>query len=80
MAIAILFIIYCLEAGSFFAIVPWTRFWEFHPLLHANPTLTLIVDNFFVRGLVSGFGLAHFVLAVREVTLILERRRARTHE
>lgn len=80
MAIAILFILYCLEAGAFFSIVPWTRFWEFHPLLHANPTLALLADNFFVRGLVSGFGLAHFIVAVREVTLILERRRARTHE
>lgn len=80
MAIAILFIIYCLEAGAFFSIVPWTGFWTFHPLLHANPTLTLIADNFFVRGMVSGFGLAHFVVALREVTIILERRRARTHE
>lgn len=80
MAIAILFIIYCLEAGAFFSLVPWTRFWTFHPLLHANPTLAMIADNLFFRGLVSGFGLAHFILAIREVAAILEKRRARASE
>jgi hypothetical protein len=80
MAIAILFILYCLEAGAFFSIAPWTRFWSFHPLLHANPTVTLIADNLFVRGLVSGFGLAHFIIAFREVAIILERRRTRGPE
>jgi hypothetical protein len=80
MAIAILFIIYCLEAGAFFSIVPWTRFWTFHPLLHANPTISLLADNLYLRGLISGFGLAHFIVAIREVASILEQRRARTRE
>lgn len=80
MAIAILFIIYCLEAGAFFSLVPWTRFWTFHPLLHATPLLATIADNLYVRGLVSGFGLAHFIVAVREVASILEQRRARARE
>jgi len=80
MAIAILFVIYCLEAGVFFSIVPWTRFWTFHPFLHANPTLAILADNLFIRGLISGFGLAHFILAIREVAAILERRRSRSGE
>lgn len=76
MTIAILFIIYCLEAGAFFSIVPWTRFWTFHPLLHATPFLSMLADNLFVRGLISGFGLAHFIVAIREVAAIVERRRS----
>jgi hypothetical protein len=80
MAIAILFIIYCLEAGAFFAIVPWTRFWTFHPLLHANPTISILADNFWIRGLVTGFGLAHFIAAVREAVALVERYRSRTRQ
>ncbi|MBI2213003.1 MAG: hypothetical protein HYU52_05090 [Acidobacteria bacterium] len=80
MAIAILFIIYCLEAGAFFSLVPWTRFWSFHPILHASPTLAMIADNLYVRGLVSGFGLAHFIVAFRELASILEQRRARARD
>lgn len=80
MAIAILFILYCIEAGAFFSIVPWTRFWAFHPLLHASPMISVIADNLFVRGMVSGFGLAHFIVALREVASILEQRRARARE
>lgn len=73
MAAALLFVFYCIEAGVFFAIVPWTAFWRANNLLHATPVLTALADNDFVRGLVSGFGVAHLVVGIHELATLLRR-------
>jgi hypothetical protein len=78
MAVTLLFAVYCLEAGIFFVVAPWTAFWVQHPLLHSAPAVAAIVDNSFFRGLISGFGLAHLVVAVQEVhTYFFTRRKVR---
>lgn len=64
-ALAFLFIVYCFEAGIFFTVVPWTRFWSLNPILHYSPAITMIAENSWVRGLVSGFGVAHFFVGGR---------------
>jgi hypothetical protein len=78
MAAALLFIFYCIEAGVFFTIVPWTEFWRANNLLHSTPFLTLLAGNDFVRGLVSGFGVAHLVVGVRELASLLRRGKRET--
>ena len=75
MAGALLFVFYCVEAGVFFALVPWTGFWQANNFLHATPFLTSVAENYFVRGLVSGFGVAHLVVGVREIATLLRHGR-----
>lgn len=77
MALTFLFVLYCLEAGVFFTVAPWTRFWSLNPLLHYNPLIALIADNAWFRGFVSGFGLAHFIVGIRELYELLARRESR---
>lgn len=73
MAAALLFVFYCIEAGVFFAIVPWTAFWRGNNFLHSTPLLSLLSDNDFIRGLVSGFGVAHLVVGFHELGALLRR-------
>ena len=75
MAATLLFVVYCLEAGLFFLIAPWTHFWIHHPVLHLSPEIAALVDNSYFRGLISGFGIAHLVVAVHEVNAHFFRKR-----
>ena len=67
MSLGLFFALYCLEAGLFFTIVPWTRIWTMNPLLHSTLTMGLVVDNPFVRGFVSGFGVIHLLIGVKDI-------------
>jgi hypothetical protein len=73
MAPTFFFVLYCFEAGVFFIVAPWTQFWTLNPLLHATPALALVAENQWVRGLVSGFGIAHLLVAGRELAGFLRR-------
>jgi hypothetical protein len=75
MSVPLFFALYCLEAGLFFLIVPWTRLWTFNPLLQSSAALTLIAGNPFVRGFVSGFGIVHLILGIRDIIEISQARR-----
>lgn len=74
MAVTLLFGLYCLEAGIFFIIAPWTRFWTLSPLLHSTAALSAIVDNPYFRGLVSGFGVVHLVVGIHAIGELLAAR------
>jgi hypothetical protein len=76
MLIRVLFILYCFEAGVFFVVVPWTKFWAQNPLLHSFEIIRPVVENFFFRGLVSGFGLVHFIVGIAEVGVLLMAKSA----
>ncbi|HEY5611066.1 MAG TPA: hypothetical protein VIL97_07655 [Thermoanaerobaculia bacterium] len=74
MALTLLFVLYCLEAGLFFVVAPWTDFWALNPLLHASPLVAQITENPFFRGFVSGLGIVHLMVGAREVMVFLRRR------
>jgi len=74
-SVPLFFAIYCLEAGLFFAVVPWTRLWTLNPLLQSNLTVSLIAGNPFVRGFVSGFGVVHILIGIRDLLQIARARR-----
>lgn len=76
MSLPLFFALYCLEAGLFFTVVPWTSIWTLNPLLHGSLELALWADNPFVRGFVSGLGILHLIIGVRELVR-LSRRRSR---
>ena len=60
--------------------MPWTRVWSMNSLLHATPALMLFSGNPFVRGFVSGFGVAHLLIGVKDVMRIASERRERQAE
>ena len=75
MSLALFFALYCLEAGLFFIIVPWTRFWSANPLLQSHFAITMAVTNPFVRGAVSGFGLMHLLIGIKDIVRIVRETR-----
>lgn len=75
MSLPLFFALYCLEAGLFFTVVPWTSIWTGNSLLHSSTLLTFWADNNFVRGFVSGIGMLHLILGVRELSRVLRARR-----
>jgi hypothetical protein len=74
-SIALFFALYCLEAGLFFTVAPWTRLWTMNPLLHPTLEIGLWADNPFVRGFVSGVGVVHLIVGVRELVRLSRARR-----
>lgn len=76
MSLALFFALYCLEAGLFFTVVPWTRIWTMNSLLHSSDVLALWADNPFLRGFVSGIGVLHLIFGVRELLRLARARRS----
>ena len=75
MSLALFYALYCVEAGLFFAVVPWTRIWTMNSLLHSMPSIALLADNPFLRGFVSGVGVLHLIVGVRELFRLARARR-----
>ena len=75
MTVPLFFALYCLEAGVFFTIVPWTRIWTLNPWLHNNVMIGMWVDNPFVRGFVSGIGVVHLIIGISDIMRIMRERR-----
>ena len=76
MSVPLFFALYCLEAGVFFMVVPWTRVWTMNPLLQSNAAVALLAGNPFVRGFVTGFGVVHILIGVKDIMRITAARRA----
>ena len=67
MSLPLFFALYCVEAGVFFILIPWTRFWTFNAFLHNSAQLAILAENPFVRGFVSGIGVIHLIVGVRDL-------------
>ena len=74
MSAPLFFALYCVEAGLFFTVVPWTRIWTLNPLLHDQIAIGLWADNPFVRGFISGVGVIHIIIGVRDMVAITRSR------
>ena len=71
-----LFIIYCVEAGVFLLLAPWSGAWDRMALELPAAGLRLLSLHPVVRGAVSGFGMVHLVWGAHDLDLLLARRRA----
>jgi hypothetical protein len=69
-SLALFLALYCLEAGVFLTIVPWTRIWTLNPLLHNDLAISVWADNPYVRGFVSGVGVVHIIIGVRDIVMM----------
>ena len=79
MSLALFFALYCLEAGLFFLVVPWTRVWMLSPLWHGT-AMAALAFNPFVRGFVSGFGVVHLIIGIKDIMKIAHERRGERME
>jgi len=66
-ALAILYIVFCFELGIFLFVLPWTSLWSRNYFVDHHPLLSSIAMNYFVRGAVTGIGLADVWLAIYEL-------------
>jgi hypothetical protein len=76
--VQVLFILYCIEVGSFLVLAPWSQTWEraivFLPL---SASLVPWLLSPALRGGVTGFGLIHLVWAAHDLDRLLARLRSR---
>jgi hypothetical protein len=61
--------------GVFLFILPWASFWRKNYFVDHYPVILGIAHNYFLRGAVSGLGLADIWLAVYEIWRLLQRPR-----
>lgn len=66
-ALAILYIVFCFELGIFLFVLPWTSLWSRNYFVDHYPLLSRVAMNYFVRGAVTGIGLADVWLAIYEL-------------
>jgi hypothetical protein len=72
------FVIYCLEAGLFLVLAPWSPAWERTLLQLPFASIYLLALHPALRGAVSGFGLMHLVWGAHDLDdLLLTWRRTR---
>lgn len=65
--LTILYILFCFEMGVFLFALPWVSIWSKNFFIGHYPWVSRIAMNYFVRGTVSGIGLADIWLAVYEL-------------
>ena len=66
-ALLILYVLFCFELGVFLLILPWVAIWSHNHFVTSHSWVSAIVLNHFVRGAVSGLGLADIWLAIHEL-------------
>ena len=60
----VLYILYCVEIGTFLLVVPWSEVWERNLVVAYVPLLRPLYVNHFFRGAVSGLGVINLWLGV----------------
>ena len=65
--LTIVYIVFCFEIGVFLFVLPWVSLWTKNYFLDHYPFFASIARNYFLRGAVSGLGLADVWLAFFEL-------------
>lgn len=72
-----LYILFCLEVGICLVVVPWrTALWSHNYFVAHYPWVSALSLNYFIRGAISGIGVADIWLAVYEIWYRVRRHRA----
>ncbi len=64
--LTILYIIVCFEMGVVLFVLPWLPVWSKNFFVSHYPLVAAVALNYFVRGAISGVGLADIWLALFE--------------
>ena len=62
----VIFVIFCIELGLLLAVLPWTRIWTGNSLIAAHPGWRALVQDNFVRGIITGLGLVDVWIGIGE--------------
>jgi hypothetical protein len=73
----LLFIVYCVEAGLFLLLAPWSPLWDRNVLQIPIAGLRLLALHPLSRGAVSGFGLIHLLWSAHDLDALLALRKPR---
>jgi len=65
--LTIVYIVFCFEIGVFLFAFPWVALWNKNYFVSHFPLVASIARNYFLRGAVSGLGLADIWLAFHEL-------------
>jgi hypothetical protein len=65
--LAILYILFCFEVGVLLFVLPWVSLWNKNFFVGHYPWISTMAHNYFVRGAISGIGLADIWLAFFEL-------------
>ena len=65
--LAILYVLFCFEMGVFLFMLPWVPFWSRNFFAGRFPWVSALSTDYFVRGAISGVGLADVFLAFQEI-------------
>ncbi len=76
----VFFVIYCVEAGVFLVLAPWTAVWDRLLIQLPLTELRSLVLAPWLRAAVSGFGLVHLVWGAHDLNTLLTLRRNREHQ
>jgi len=71
--LVILYVIFCFELGLFLFIWPWTSYWSGNYFVDRYLVIAALTKNYFVRGAISGVGLADIWLAFYELWRLRRR-------
>jgi|SRR5271165_1447915 len=61
-----IFVLFCLEVGIILIVLPWSRVWTENSLLLGHSRLAGVLQQNFVRGLISGLGLVDVWMGIAE--------------
>ena len=76
-----LFILYCVEAGTFLLLAPWSSAWDRQAVQIPWTELRNLALHPLLRSALTGFGLVHLVWAAHELDAwLLGRRPAAAEE
>jgi len=66
-ALALIFIVFCMELGMFLVIFPWSDYWDRSFFAWLTPEWRLYWANAYLRGGVSGLGIVNVYIALVEI-------------
>lgn len=73
----ILFILYCVEAGTFLVLAPWSPLWDRTVTQLSFEALRLAFLHPVTRSGITGFGLIHLVWGAHDLDEMIFRRKLR---
>ncbi len=75
--LSLLFIFYCVEAGTLLMMIPWSPYWDRQLISLPVAELQALALRPWVRGAVSGFGLLHLLWGAHDLDAWIAARRQR---
>ena len=70
---SVVFVLVCLQLGLMLVVLPWEPVWNTNVFLLDFPTLHAVLQNLFIRGLVTGLGVVDIWIGIAEAVRYRER-------